>query len=77
MRPSPGWTQLTTEEANTRQKQISMARARLSANGSRVHSVCIRPSCTSWSGCYGWFTEGFDTLNLKEAKSLLDKPVQE
>jgi predicted ATPase len=26
---------------------------------------------------YGWFTEGFDTLDLKEAKSLLDKLVQE
>ena len=22
---------------------------------------------------YGWFTEGFDTLNLKDAKALLDK----
>jgi predicted ATPase len=22
---------------------------------------------------YGWFTEGFDTLDLKEAKELLDK----
>ena len=22
---------------------------------------------------YGWFTEGFDTLDLKEAKSLLDQ----
>jgi predicted ATPase len=22
---------------------------------------------------YGWFTEGFDTLDLKEAKTLLDK----
>ncbi len=22
---------------------------------------------------YGWFTEGFDTLNLKEAKALLDQ----
>jgi hypothetical protein len=21
---------------------------------------------------YGWFTEGFDTLDLKEAKALLD-----
>jgi hypothetical protein len=21
---------------------------------------------------YGWFTEGFDTLDLKEAKTLLD-----
>jgi predicted ATPase len=24
---------------------------------------------------YGWFTEGFDTLDLKEAKTLLDKLV--
>jgi predicted ATPase len=23
---------------------------------------------------YGWFTEGFDTLDLKQAKSLLDEP---
>ncbi len=22
---------------------------------------------------YGWFTEGFDTLDLKEAKALLDR----
>ena len=22
---------------------------------------------------YGWFTEGFDTLDLNEAKALLDK----
>ena len=22
---------------------------------------------------YGWFTEGFDTLDLKEAKALLEK----
>ena len=22
---------------------------------------------------YGWFTEGFDTLDLREAKTLLDK----
>jgi predicted ATPase len=25
------------------------------------------------SSIYGWFTEGFDTLDLKEAKSLLDE----
>jgi predicted ATPase len=24
---------------------------------------------------YGWFTEGFDTLDLKEAKNLLDELV--
>jgi hypothetical protein len=25
------------------------------------------------SPVYGWFTEGFDTLGLKEAKALLDE----
>ena len=25
---------------------------------------------------YGWFTEGFDTLDLKEAKALLDDLVK-
>ena len=25
------------------------------------------------SPIYGWFTEGFDTLDLKEAKALLDE----
>jgi predicted ATPase len=24
---------------------------------------------------YGWFTEGFDTLDLKEAKALLDELI--
>jgi predicted ATPase len=24
-------------------------------------------------GAYGWFTEGFDTADLKEAKALLDE----
>ena len=24
---------------------------------------------------YGWFTEGFDTADLKEAKMLLDEPA--
>jgi len=26
---------------------------------------------------YGWFTEGFDTLDLKEAKALLDELATE
>jgi len=25
------------------------------------------------AGVYGWFTEGFDTADLKEAKALLDE----
>ena len=27
----------------------------------------------SHSHIYGWFTEGFDTLDLKEARALLDE----
>jgi hypothetical protein len=26
-----------------------------------------------WLPVYGWFTEGFDTLDLKEAKALLEE----
>ena len=44
----------------------------------RTRSTC-RAATPSRSGTrellapvYGWFTEGFDTLNLKEAKALLD-----
>jgi hypothetical protein len=28
---------------------------------------------TVYPNVYGWFTEGFDTLDLKEAKALLDE----
>ena len=26
-----------------------------------------------WRPIYGWFTEGFDTADLKDAKALLDE----
>ena len=29
-------------------------------------------ACDLLAPVYGWFTEGFDTLDLKEAKALLD-----
>jgi predicted ATPase len=29
-------------------------------------------ACELLAPAYGWFTEGFDTLDLKEARSLLD-----
>jgi hypothetical protein len=29
-------------------------------------------TCELLAPAYGWFTEGFDTLDLKEAKALLD-----
>jgi predicted ATPase len=32
-----------------------------------------RQACELLVPVYGWFTEGFDTLDLKEAKSLLDE----
>jgi predicted ATPase len=30
-------------------------------------------ACGLLAPVYGWFTEGFDTLDLKEAKALLDE----
>ena len=32
----------------------------------------MRPAICSLP-VYGWFTEGFDTIDLKEAKALLDE----
>jgi len=31
----------------------------------------------SWHQFYGWFTEGFDTADLKDAKALLDALAEE
>ncbi len=31
------------------------------------------PKATTFSLIYGWFTEGFDTADLKEAKALLNE----
>jgi hypothetical protein len=46
-----------------------------------ISSASIRPGPTTFlregqfllAPVYGWFTEGFDTLDLKEAKALLDE----
>jgi predicted ATPase len=47
-------------------------------------TVGARPSppsrskiCELLAPAYGWFTEGFDTLDLNEAKALLDALVPE
>jgi predicted ATPase len=32
-----------------------------------------REACELLAPVYGWFTEGFDTLDLKQAKALLDE----
>ena len=34
-----------------------------------AHHILFKPRLTT---VYGWFTEGFDTSDLKEAKALLD-----
>jgi predicted ATPase len=33
----------------------------------------VRPARELLAPVYGWFTEGFDTRDLKEAKALLDE----
>ena len=40
--------------------------------GGRLHSLS-RTRGELLAPVYGWFTEGFDTLDLKEAKALLDE----
>jgi predicted ATPase len=44
----------------------SLARL-LNGQGRRVEA------CTMLGEIYGWFTEGFDTADLKDAKALLDE----
>jgi hypothetical protein len=36
-------------------------------------SVALRFASELLAPVYGWFTKGFDTLDLKEAKALLDE----
>jgi predicted ATPase len=46
----------------------------LRAAMSMARSRATRASCSKPANCllgYGWFTEGFDTRDLKEAKALL------
>ena len=48
--------------------RTAMSMARLWRDQGRRHEACdlLAPVC-------GWFTEGFDTRDLKEAKALLDE----
>ena len=41
--------------------------------GSHLHFVAVY---TLLAPVYGWFTEGFDTANLQEAKALLNELVE-
>jgi predicted ATPase len=45
-----------------------MSMARLWRDQGKVQQACDLPAPV-----YGWFTEGFDTRDLKEAKALLDE----
>jgi predicted ATPase len=45
-----------------------MSMARLWRNQGKRDEACRR-----LAPVYGWFTEGFDTLDLKEAKALIDE----
>jgi hypothetical protein len=45
----------------------------LAKKGTAVHSrAASNPAASKLFPVYGWFTEGFDTIDLKEAKVLLD-----
>jgi predicted ATPase len=60
---------MTSNKAKSWELRAAMSMARLwaiRAGGMRLTSCSLRS---------GWFTEGFDTLDLKEAKALLDQLV--
>ena len=56
------------QQAKSWELRSSTTLAELLAERGQRHAACelLAP-------VYGWFTEGFDTLDLKEAKTLLDE----
>jgi len=56
------------QQAKSWELRAAMSMARLWRNQGKRDQACelLAP-------VYGWFTEGFDTLDLKEAKALLDE----
>jgi predicted ATPase len=48
-------------------------RARDSTHEKPTRSWCEQQARELLAPVYGWFTEGFDTRDLKEAKALLDE----
>ncbi len=57
-----------TQEAKSRELRAAMSMARLWRDQGKRDEAreLLAP-------VYGWFTEGFDTLDLKEAKALLEE----
>ena len=59
------------QQAKSWQLRAAMSMARLwRVQGKRLQARDLLASV------YGWFTEGFDTLDLKQAKALLDELAQ-
>ena len=56
------------QQAKSRELRAAMSMARFWRDQGERHEAreLLAP-------VYGWFTEGFDTLDLKEAKALLDE----
>ena len=54
------------QQAKSWELRAAMSMARLWRDQGKVQQVRELPAPV-----YGWFTEGFDTLDLKEAKALL------
>ena len=56
------------QQAKSWELRVAMSMARLWRDqGKRAAARAL------FDPVYGWFTEGFDTLDLKEAKALLDE----
>ena len=56
------------QSAKSRELRATMSLARLLAKQGRRDEACAM-----LADIYGWFTEGFDTADLKDAKALLDE----
>jgi predicted ATPase len=54
--------------AKSRELRTTMSLARLLSGTGRREEAC-----TMLADIYNWFTEGFDTADLKDAKVLLDQ----
>jgi predicted ATPase len=57
-----------TMSAKSRELRTTMSLARLLSGNRRREEAC-----TMLADIYNWFTEGFDTAELKDAKMLLDQ----
>jgi predicted ATPase len=56
------------QQAKSLELRASLSLARLWQQRGKQHAAC-----NTLSEIYGWFTEGFDTADLKEAKALLEQ----